>query len=394
MKNTIEENIREYIFRSATFEGMADQSGYLKEEYYKLYKELAQSGVKHIITGCTYISQEGKMVQPGQAGIENDDKIPYYQRLSNEVHQYQSRIYLQLSHAGRQTSDLVTKMQVVGASDKKSSYFKSHPKLLSIEAIKIIIDSFACAALRAKQSGFDGIQIHAAHGYLVHQFLHPGINNRLDEYGIREESGIGDLFLHEIIHSIRKKCGEEFPILVKISASDDLAKSFTQDHLVSLIKMLHQERVFAIEVSYGTMEDALNIFRGKSIPVNAILKYNFRYKKSNLMIRTIWKYLFFMFMKKRVKRFSENYNLEFSKMIKSLTDIPVISVGGISKGRDVINLLKSGATDYISLCRPFICEPYFIDQLVKNKEYVSKCEYCNICAIMCDSDNPTRCYKK
>lgn len=394
MKNNSEFIIRDRIYRSSTFEGMADQSGFLKEEYYKLYRDLAKNGVKNIITGCTYISQEGKMVQPGQAGIDDDDKIPNFQRLTNEVHQYSSRIYLQLSHAGRQTSTSVTKMKVVGASNINSAYFNSQPKALNIDEIHSIIDSFASAALRAKHSGFDGIQIHAAHGYLVHQFLHPNINIRTDEYGISDKSGIGELFLEQIIHKIREKCGADYPILVKISASDDLKRPFSFDQLTSLVRLLHHERVYAIEVSYGTMEDALNIFRGKSLPVNTILKHNFRYKKTNSLIRLIWKLFIIPVFQRRVIKYSENYNQHFSKRIKKLTDIPVISVGGIRKGKDILRMIESGTSDYVSLCRPFICEPDFINQIIMNNDYVSKCEYCNICAVMCDSAYPTRCYKR
>ncbi|HNW99933.1 MAG TPA: NADH:flavin oxidoreductase [Candidatus Cloacimonadota bacterium] len=383
-----------YLFRSATFEGMADCHGIPSEEYINLYRTLAENGVKKIITGCTYISREGMMVQPGQAGIDSDEMIPHFTKVAACVHEYDSQIYMQISHAGRQTSSTVTGMKVVGASEKKSPYFMSKPKALSIGEIDHVIESYAHAALRAKQSGFDGVQIHAAHGYLVHQFLHPYINNRTDEYGINKGTGIGDLFLRKVISSVREKCGDCFPILVKISASDDLPIPFSQSNFSSLIQMLHNEKVFAIEISYGTMEDALSIFRGKSIPIDTILKYNFRYKQDSQFSRRLWKLMILTFMKKRFVEFREDYNLSFAELAKSLTDIPIICVGGFRNGIAIMNALAMRKTDYVSLCRPFICEPDLIRKFDVDEHYISKCENCNMCAIMCDSTNSTRCYKR
>lgn len=392
--NTVEEVFRSKIFRSATFEGMADDFGFPTEEYFNLYQELATNNVKNIITGCTYISQEGKMVQPGQAGIDSDDMIAHFKRVTAGVHKNDSKLYLQVSHAGRQTSSAVTGKKVVGASDKKSIYFLSKPKPLSTEEIDVIIESFATAALRAKLSDFDGVQIHAAHGYLVHQFLHPGINNRSDRFGISKNTGIGDSLLREIISAIRTKCGESFPILVKVSATDDLPSPLSQSNFIYLIKMLHRERVHAIEISYGTMENALNIFRGESVPLDAIVNYNFRYRKDNLIIRKLWKLTALPILKKSVLKFSENYNLQYSELAKSHTDIPIICVGGFRKGEEILKALETGKTDFVGLCRPFICEPDLVNKLGEYAYYQSKCENCNICAIMCDSGNPTRCYKR
>lgn len=282
---------------------------------------------------------------------------------------------------------------MVGVSIRKSKYFRSTPKKLSIGEIDKIIESFAFAAERAKLSGFDGIQIHAAHGYLVHQFIHPSINCRDDEFGVNEKTGIGDLFLQKAISSIRKKCGSQFPILVKISASDSLPNPFSADNFVALINLLDEEKVDAIEISFGTMENALNIFRGESVPVNAILKHNFRYKINNRSIRKLWQIFALPLLKSRVMKFTEMYNLEYAKIAKKITNIPIICVGGFREGKKILRALDDRSTDFVSLCRPFICEPDFILKLSDNPNYISRCENCNICAVMCDSDNSTKCYK-
>jgi len=382
------------LFHSATFEGMADANGIPGEEYLEFYRELAAQGVRNIITGCTYVSSEGKMVQPGQAGMDEDAMISPFEKVTAAVHQHDARIYLQISHAGRQTSSSVTGQPVVGASAQRSSYFLSKPNPLSKEELEQVIEDYATAALRAKLSGFDGVQIHAAHGYLVHQFLHPGINKRGDEYGINPGTGIGDLFLSKIIAAIRESCGSSYPILVKVSAADDLPKGFSLSNFIALIKLLHEKRVHAIEISYGTMEDALNIFRGASIPIDAILKHNFRYKQANPAIRRLWKLLVLPVLKHRLISFRANYNLPFARMAKGITDIPVICVGGFRKGSEILKAIESGQTDFVSLCRPLIREPDFVAKLCRDSEYESRCVNCNICAVMCDSGRPTRCYKK
>jgi len=380
------------LFRSATFEGMADENGAPNEDYHALYRELAHNGVKNIITGCTFVSREGKMVQPGQAGIDTDSLLPYYQKVTEAVHQYGSKIYLQISHAGRQTSSKVTGKQVVGASDKRSPYFQSKPRPLSIKEIEKIIQAYTEASLRAKLAGFDGVQLHAAHGYLVHQFLHPGINNRTDEYGINKLSGIGELFLSKVIAAIKDKCGDSYPLLVKVSAADELSKSFSLNNFIALIRILNRERVTAIEISYGTMENALNIFRGSSIPTSAILKHSFRYKTDNKLNKLVWKWVILPILKSRIKGFVENYNLRYAILAKQHTDIPIICVGGFRSGTEILAALESGKTDYVSLCRPLLCEPDFINRLVMETSYISLCVNCNSCAIMCDSNHPTMCY--
>ncbi len=385
--------IESRLFRSATLEGMADEKGVPTEEYLALYRELAQKGVQNIITGCTFVSQDGRMVQPGQAGIDNNTVIPAYQKVTESVHQFNAEIYLQISHAGRQTSANVTGKQVVGASGKRSPYFLSKPKMLSLQEIERIIEFYALAAWRAKLAGFDGVQIHAAHGYLVHQFLHPGINNRTDEYGVNKQSGIGELFLSKVIAAIKDKCSDSYPILVKISAGDDLPKPFSINKFIALIEVLNRERVAALEISYGTMENALNIFRGSSIPSTAILKHNFRYKTANKLRKLAWEWIMLPVFRTRIRDFTENYNLRYAELAKKHTDIPIICVGGFRKGKEIVSALESGKTDYVSLCRPFLCEPDFISRLAAKKDYISQCVNCNVCAIMCDSNYPTRCYK-
>ena len=358
--------IRDKIIRSATFEGTADSVGNPTSDYVGLYENLAKNGVKNIITGFMFIANEGRAMQKGQAGMDSTDKAEKFKIVTDVVHKYGAKIYAQLAHTGRQTTG--TGYDIVWASDKKSCYFGETPRTLTTSEVYEIAGQFAAAAFTAKEAGFDGVQLHAAHGYLIHQFLLKTINDRTDEFA--EPT----YFLEVVIDKVREKCGD-FPLWVKVSGNVDIGND---DGFIGTIKFLDKQRVDLIEVSYGTMDYALNIFRGSSMPLKAALKHNPIITKKN------WLQIIKIALK--TKRYSPVYNLKYAKIAKKYTDIPVSVVGGFRTAEDV----KNCETDYVSLCRPFICEP----DLLRNSDFKSKCTNCNLCAIMADSSNSKlRCYK-
>ena len=385
--------LKNRLIRSATFEGMADHQGHPLPEYRRLYQELASGGVGGIITGFAYISPEGKAMQAGQVGIDCEEMIEYFLPITREVHRYSCKIFMQLAHTGRQTRKNETGQDVWGVSNKKSLYFGGSPQELSTKQVYSLVKRFAEAAEYAKAAGFDGVQIHAAHGYLIHQFLLPTINNRNDEFGIDTQSCIGTKFLGLVIKEIRKKCGEKFALLVKVSASDDYFTIFTNKQYANLIRFLDHEKVDGIEISYGTMDNALNIFRG-DIPLKAVLKHNPVFQTNNGIRRMLHNALLYCLMRVKLKAYTAAYNLEYAKLAKTLTDIPIISVGGFRKGAEMKVCIENGFVDFISLCRPFICEPNLVEKLEQDGDYIAKCVNCNLCAIMCDSEQPTRCYRR
>ena len=379
--------LKNRMIRSATFEGMCDKDGFPTLDYEKLYKNLAQQEIGGIITGFAFIENDGRAIHPGQAGIDNANKIEHYKKITELVHKYDSKIFMQIAHTGRQTLKKVTGENVWSVSNKKSKYFNSKTKILTSIQILSIINKFVDSAYFAQSAGFDGIQLHAAHGYLIHQFINSNINNRKDIFGIDKKIGVGIEFLSQIIDKIRRKCGENFPILIKISADEKEIKKFR-----NLIKFLDTKKVNAIEISYGTMEQALNIFRGNSIPLDTIAKFNAKYKMNNKLLTWFWKKLAAPFIRIGIKKFTPTYNLEYAKIAKQLTNIPIICVGGFRSGTEISEAIINKYTDIVSLSRPFICEPDFVKKIKNDLDYKSKCFSCNICAIMCDSPYSTKCY--
>jgi len=384
--------LKNRIIRSATYEGLCSEDGIPAEEYYALYEKLADGDVGAIITGFAYTAAGGKAMQARQAGIESDDQIKFYSELVNRVHNYGCPVFMQISHAGRQT----TKARAGGipgsASGKRSLYFRNKPKAYTIDDTNTRVEEYAMAASRAKKAGFDGIQIHAAHGYLVHQFLLPAINKRKDKFRIDPVTNIGSKFLEEIILSVRRHCGDDFPILVKISGGIDLKPAFSLIQFRNLITFLDNMNVDGIEISYGTMDHALNIFRG-DFPVDLVIRENPFFKNNNAIQKRIDKLIINTYYGPVRKKFSQTYNLYYAKIAKTLTDIPIISIGGFRNAKEIITATEKGHTDIVGLSRPFICEPDLVRKMIQNNLWISGCTNCNYCAIMCDSGKPTRCYQ-
>lgn len=380
------------ILRSATYEGMCDNQGVPTDAYFTHYSDLAKNSIGAIITGFAYITTCGRAMQSRQGGIDDDLKIPAYKRVTDRIHSYEGKIFMQIAHCGRQTLVKAVGGPVRGVSAKRSSYFGGIPKELTTEEAMALTWRFADAASRCKKAGFDGVQLHAAHGYLVHQFILPSINNRKDTFGIDKNIGIGIHFFELVINRIREKCGSAFPLLVKISAGDDYRNNFSHDHFVQLIRFLDYKKVDAIEISYGTMDHALSIFRGRSVPLDLILKYNPKYNTHSRLARFLRKKVFYSFVKPRLKMFSPMYNLPYAKIAKQHTQIPIVCVGGFRTKQEMIGAVERKETDLVSLCRPFICEPDLVEKLMTNDSYTAKCLDCNMCAIMCDSPHATRCY--
>jgi 2,4-dienoyl-CoA reductase-like NADH-dependent reductase (Old Yellow Enzyme family) len=319
--------------------------------------------------------------------------VAAFRRVTDAVHEHGCPIFLQLAHAGRQTDPAVTGGDVFAPSPIKSPYFNYRPRPLTESQIERIIADFAAAARRAREARFDGVQLHAAHGYLVHQFLHPALNKRQDSYGIEPARGIGTAFAERIIDAIRSICGADFPLLVKVSAGDSLRPPFTEAQFVSLVQALDARRVDAIEVSFGTMDHALNIFRGESIPSDAILEYNPRYRTRNPLKRWFWHACVRRWLQRSFLPFTPMYNLPAALLAKQHTCIPVISVGGFRSGAQIRTAIEEQGVDFVSLCRPLLCEPDFVKKLRQDEHYESRCANCNRCAIMCDSGYPTHCYE-
>jgi len=379
------------LVRSATFEGLCDADGLPGADYERLYAELSKSGVGLIITGFCYCSKEGSAIQPGQAGLDSDDKIPAFRKVTDAVHAGGARIAAQIAHTGRQTRRAATGHAPLGVSAKRSCYFGEQPRVLTSEKIESIIEELARAAARARAAGFDAVQLHAAHGYLIHQFILPSINDRRDAWGVKRALGIGTAFLGRVIERVRAECGEDYPLLVKVSGSDDLRPRFSRRQFVELIRFLDGQRVDGIEVSYGTMDHALNIFRGSTIPYEAILEHDPVYRTRSALRGRLWRLFAAPYLRRKLEPFSPAYNLPYARIAKENTDAAVIAVGGFRGRKEMDRVLADGRADFVAACRPFIADRRFATRLRDEEGHVSRCENCNVCAVRTGAGAATVC---
>ncbi|MGC8605480.1 MAG: NADH:flavin oxidoreductase, partial [Desulfomonilaceae bacterium] len=235
--------------RSATWEGMAEKDGSVTPKLTKTLVELANGGVGLIITSHAYILPEGQ-ASPWQLGIYKDGLIDGLQKMTNAVHGAGSKIAMQISHGGKFASESLIGRSPLVVSDFEG-LSKSPRQEMTTDYIRELSVAFADAARRAKAAGFDGVQIHSAHGYLLSQFLSPAFNRREDEYGGNIDNRAR---IHmEICQAIRKAVGEEFPILIKLNCQDFAQNGLCLEESLQVGRMLADAGLDAIELSGGLL---------------------------------------------------------------------------------------------------------------------------------------------
>lgn len=329
--------------RSATWEGLAEPDGSCSPKLIDLMVKLVEGGVGLIITGHAYVSREGQ-AGPWQLGIVGDEMLPGLSRMTDAVHREGGKIVVQLSHAGCYALSQVTKMEAVGPS---AGFSEKTPvcRELSLEEIRIICDAFGKAALRAKSAGFDGVQIHAAHGYLLSQFLSPFFNRRTDEFGgcIENRARI----VLEVLRSIRAEVGEGFPVLIKLNSEDFIDGGLSVDEMLCVATMLEVAGIDAVEMSGGTIYasgDYSSIRTGDpAIPEQEV------------------------------------YYREAAARYKEKIGVPLMLVGGIRSFVVAEDLIDQGGADYISLCRPLIREPGLVGRWRDGDQRRAACLSENAC---------------
>ncbi len=371
---------------SATYEGMAKETGAVSNELIKRYESLAKGGVGLIISGHMYVHSTGRAF-PHQTGIHSDDMIPGLNKLAETVHQEGGKITFQLAHAGRQTTKALIGQTPLGPTGRgRDPVNFVRPKEMTEDDIMEMIEAFGAATRRAVEAGADGIQIHAAHGYLINEFLSPFFNSRTDSWG-----GTGTnrfRFLKEIVLEIQKNVPEGMPVLVKLSTNDHTPKEgITPGLSVKYAEWLAALRIDGLETSCGTaIYSYMNMCRG-DVPTAELVKSLSWWEKpiGRWMIGKLeGKY-----------DLEEGYNLKAAKMIKPvLGDTPLFLVGGMRTVSYMKEVLENNYADFISMSRPFIREPFLVSKINEGKMEKVSCVSCNRCLAAVVNDIPIYCYKK
>jgi 2,4-dienoyl-CoA reductase-like NADH-dependent reductase (Old Yellow Enzyme family) len=333
---------------------MASEGGSVTDELIKLYRTLAEGGVGLIITGAAYVQQSGKSV-PCLTGIYRDDLIPGLRKIAETVHEHGDgcKVAIQLLHCGRQSFVLEN---TIAPSAVFEPVVKKMPREMTIEEIEETIEAFAKAARRAKEAGFDAVQLHAAHGYLLSEFLSPYTNRRTDEYG--GSTGNRTKIVEDIYKRIVENVGTDFPILIKINVDDFLEGGINLNESKKIAERLSKTGFAAIETS-GCMWEVTTRSKEELGWVPAMLP------ESRMSIRS---------------KDKEAYYLAYAREIRKVIAAPLILVGGIRSLDVVENILAEGSVDFVALCRPLIRQPDLPNRWLKEiGGLTADCISCNGC---------------
>jgi 2,4-dienoyl-CoA reductase-like NADH-dependent reductase (Old Yellow Enzyme family) len=310
------------LVRSATWEGLASADGTVTPALVRIHEELTEGGVGLIISSYMYVQKVGKQAL-GQIGVDSDQMVPGLAELARAVSDRDGKIVAQIVHCGGQADRRQTGgLQPVAPSAIEDPGYPLLPRELTIDEIHEIIGDFAAAATRLQKTGFEGVQLHGAHGYLLAQFLSPLRNQRKDEYGGSLENRAR--FSLEVYRAVRSAVGPEFPIMIKLNANDFLDGSTTEEDSCHVAAALAAEGIDAIEVSGGTPGS------GKLGAARPNIK----------------------------KPTDEAYFLPQAEAIRrAAPSVPLMLVGGMRSLEVMEEILAAGTADYFSMSRPLIREP-------------------------------------
>ena len=327
--------------RSATNDYMADNDGRITGRQIELYRRLAEGGIGLIITGFLYVHPTGK-ASPGQTGIYSDDHIPGLRSLTDTVHKAGSIIAAQIVHGGRQARPKICGGEAIAPSAVEDTKTKVRPREMSGDEVESVIRWFVDASVRVQKAGFDAVQLHAAHGYLLSQFISPHTNRRNDHWGGTAEKRSRIIFA--ILQKVREAAGQGYPVFIKLNVKDFLPGGLDIRESLPLAVSLDKAGIDAIEISGGMMEA-----EGTPTVQTDILSPD-----------------------------REAYFRMFAEQIKPEIQCPLILVGGIRSARVMEQLIQNGTADMVSMCRPFIREPDLVAKFQQNKEKAD-CISCNKC---------------
>jgi len=325
------------LVRSATAELLASEPiGRATPALADLLGRLARGGVGLIISGHAYVSPKGK-AHPEMLSVHCDEMLPGLKTLADAVHENGGRIAMQINHGGRQCATACTP-ETLAPSPVPIPSGRSPREMTGAEIVEAV-DAFGKAARRAQAAGFDAVQLHGAHGYLIGQFLSPHTNRRRDAWGGDFERRLR--FLAAVCEAVRGAVGSDYPVLVKLGMMDNVERvpdGLNADEGARIVSRLAELGLDAVEVSGG--------YDGGS-------DFN-----SRLAVGS---------------KAPEAYFRELARRARASTHLPVILVGGLRSRAVMDEVLASGDADMISLCRPLIREPDLPNRLRSGEATAAAC---------------------
>jgi 2,4-dienoyl-CoA reductase-like NADH-dependent reductase (Old Yellow Enzyme family) len=348
--------VRNRFVRSATSESLADDQGYITPAYRDFHVRLGRNGVGLIFTGHCYVDSGGKYIRR-MTGMDRDEHVPLLRTLTDAVHAQGARIFAQLNHAGSQSR--VPDLEPLAPSVVPNPQFGRLPTEASETEIHDVVASFAAAAGRVKEAGFDGVHVHAGHGYLISEFLSPASNRRADRWGGSLEGR--QRFGLEVYRAMRASVGVDFPIAWKLGLRDFVPDGLTLEEGLATAEAFDREGVDALEGSAGLMSPEAESAR----------KYAGVSRRRALEDK--------LFHRAFAEPVPEAYFLDWAARLRRRVRCKVILVGGLRTVELMERVVRDGIADFVSLARPFIREPDLVQKIEQGKRGLVDCTSCNIC---------------
>jgi 2,4-dienoyl-CoA reductase-like NADH-dependent reductase (Old Yellow Enzyme family) len=383
------------LFKSATSETRATEDGFVTDELLQFYEPMVHARTPLIVTGNLFVSLQSKSAGR-QAGIDADDKLPGLRQWVRLAHAGGSLLVAQLNHGGRQmVESAVPGQRTVSASSVREPLYGTKPRPLRTDEIPTLVDTFAAAAERAREAGFDGVQIHAAHGYLLGQFLTPHTNRRSDRYGGSLDNRTR--LLREVYQAIRTRVGDDYPVLLKMNGTDmlPLRKGATTAELVRVAEVMADEGIDAVEISRGHYESWPGMILGhyKGFIRGQVLEGSGTKMTRRRRLALLGAAPVIERAAERLAPGGEGFNLPQAQQFTSRLGIPVICVGGFHTAAGMTSAIESGRCDAVSAARAFIADPYLYQHVTAaaTPTDIPVCGYCNGC-IARFGGKPIDCY--
>jgi 2,4-dienoyl-CoA reductase-like NADH-dependent reductase (Old Yellow Enzyme family) len=335
--------IKNRFVRSATYYGLSNTDGFIGNESIELMRELAKNEIGLIVTGYAYVLKNGQVV-PDMNGIQDDEHIPGYRKMTQAVHEFDGRIVMQIVHGGADAYSVSfwnRDYMAVSLRDGMPTYRKK-AREMEDKDIEEIIEAFGQAARRVQEAGFDGVQIHGAHGYLVSQFLSPVTNRRTDKWGGSIENRMR--FVIEATRAIKRQVDTDFPVMIKLGCRDFLENEpgLTIEEGAAVARALEEEGVCLIEIS-------------SSLPSSQVIPLGINSPEKEACF------------------------LPEARLIRKETSGPLCLVGGMRSLPVMEDIVQSGVADCISLCRPLIREPGLVKRWKQGDHRPADCISCGGC---------------
>ncbi|WP_314023317.1 NADH:flavin oxidoreductase/NADH oxidase family protein [Gemella sanguinis] len=312
--------IKNRFFKSAMSEGMGTRDFQPKKNIATLYKRWAEGGTGLIITGNIMVDPKGT-AEPGNIVFDKNSNMEILKDWAKQGQQHGAKVMVQLNHPGKQAPKTIAKETVAPSAVPLGNGLNklfSTPRALTTSEVEELVQKFVTSAKVAKEAGFSGVQIHAAHGYLISQFLSPHDNRRTDKYGGSLENRMR--FLKEIYLGMREELGKNFTIGIKINSTDFKEDGLTEEDSLKTIIELANLGLDFVEISGGT------------------------YERPAMMGATS-------------KSTNQVFFAEYSKKLKQKIEIPVVVTGGIRSINAMNTLLNDNTTDFIGIARPLTIDP-------------------------------------